>query len=226
MPAVPIACMAAWSACWCLPCFALISVLGNEKFLVFLSSFRYPLAGEFAITSTLARANRIPSDWGLEVGTLAEVFRNASAKRCCQIDLGRLYEHKHQPLSPDDPGKGLMKMARDILISIYRTLASRGVVLDRGHFITLRAAYVRVAQDAIRQYHADAIMNSLEFDRHGEEEAIEAFSHQITQSGEAFHDDPSGAEAMPTWTRVLSAFPDFPTRLRDAAIRDEKEFAS
>ena len=100
---------------------ALISMIGPDSFLVFLRSFRYPLAGEFAVTSTLARSNRIPCDWGLEVGTLAEVFRNTSTKRCCQIDIGQKYEHKHQDLSIDDPGRGLMKMTSDILTSIFRT---------------------------------------------------------------------------------------------------------
>ncbi len=203
---------------------ALITVMGNDDFLVFLNSFRYPLAGEFAVTSTLARSNRIPCDWGLEVGTLAEVFRNTSPKRCCQIDLGRLYEHKHQELSLDDPSKGLMKMTADILTSIFRTLASRGLVFDPGHFVSLRAAYLRTAQDAIRQYHADALMNSLAYDRHAEEIAIEGFAGQITASGEEFHADPSGSEAMPTWTRVLSAFPSFPRRLRGAVREDAAEY--
>ena len=203
---------------------ALISVLGNDEFVLFLNSFRYPLAGEFAVTSTLARSNRIPSDWGLEVGTLAEVFRNTSPKRCCQVDLGRLYEHKHQALSLDDPTKGLMKMTGDILTSIFRTLASRGMVFEPGHFVSLRAAYLRTAQDAIRQYHADALMNSLIYDRHSEEQAIEGFAGQITASGEEFHRDPSGSEAMPTWTRVLSAFPAFPMRLRAAAQEDAAEY--
>ena len=119
---------------------AMRSILGPDPFLIFLQSFRYPLAGEFAVTSTLARSNRIPCDWGLEVGTLAEVFRNTSTKRCCQIDIGQIYEHKHQALSLEDPNRGLMKMTTDILTSIYRTLASRGIVLEPGHFISLRAA--------------------------------------------------------------------------------------
>ena len=204
---------------------ALISVLGNDDFLLFLNSYRYPLAGEFAVTSTLARSNRIPSDWGLEVGTLAEVFRNTSPKRCCQVDLGRLYEHKHQALSLDDPTKGLMKMTADILSSIFRTLASRGIVFEPGHFVTIRSAYLRTAQDAIRQYHADSLMNSLHYERHSEEAAIEGFSEQIMASGVEFHQDPAGSEAMPTWTRVLSAFPDFPQRLRTAAAEDAIEHA-
>ena len=202
---------------------ALISILGRRVPFVFLQSFRYPLAGEFAVTSTLARSNRIPSDWGLEVGTLAEVFRNTSPKRCCQIDLGRLYEHKHQTLSVREPDQGLMKMASDILISIFRTLASRGVVFQPGHFVTLRSAYLRTAQDVIRQYHADAAVNSLVYDRHTEEEAVEGFSQRITVIGQEFFDEPSGAEAMPTWARVMAAFPNFPQRLREAARLDDWE---
>ncbi len=202
---------------------AMISVLGSDKFLVFVRSFRYPLAGEFAVSATLARSNRIPCDWGLEVGTLAEVFRNTSPKRVCQVDLGRAYEHKHQPLSLDDRSRGLMGMASDILTSILRTLMSQGMVVTRGHLLSIRNSYVRLAQDAIRQYHADALMNSLVYDRHGEEEAIEAFAEQITAAGEAVFEDPSGASALPTWTRVVAALPDFSARLRQMADDDQTE---
>jgi len=203
---------------------ALMSIIGPEPFLVYLDSFRYPLSGEFAVTSNLARSNRIPSDWGLEVGTLAEVFRNTSVKRVCQVDLCRLYEHKHQPYSLDDASKGLMKMATEILTTIFRTLASRGVALETGHFITLRSAYLRAAQDAIRQYHADALINGVEFDRHNEEQAIEALAERIMAAGELFQQDPGGGEAIPNWTRVLTAFPDFPQQLRDAVTADAEEF--
>lgn len=202
---------------------ALIAVLGYDRFLVYLDSFRYPLSGEFAVTSTLARSNRIPSDWGLEVGTLAEVFRNTSIKRICQVDLGRLYEHKHQVLSLEDTSRGLMKMATDILTSIFRTLASMGKVLDDGHFVTLRSAYLRHAQDAIRQYHADALINGLEFDRHVEEQAIEGFAGRIIAAGETFRSDPLGGEAIPNWTRVLTAYPDFPQQLREAVQQEAEQ---
>jgi len=204
---------------------ALQTVLGTEEFLVFLSTFRYPLAGEFGVTSMLARSNRIPSDWGLEVGTLAEVFRNTSPKRVCQVDLGVAYEHKHQELSLDNKQGGLMKMTGDILSSIFRTLTSRGVVFSPGHFRSIRSAYLRAAQDAIRQYHADALMNGLIYDRHTEEQSIESFAELITETGRIVHEDPSGGVSMPTWTRVLATFPNFPQELRDAAEADRREFA-
>ncbi len=205
---------------------SLIAILGSDPFLLYLDSFRYPLSGEFAISATLARSNRIPSDWGLEVGTLAEVFRNTSAKRVCQVDLCVRYDHKHRELSLDDPQNGLMKMAADILSTLFRTLASRGTVVDAGHVTTLRAAYLRVAQDMIRQYHADALVNDLSYDRHAEERAVEGFADQILVAGDAFRRDPLGGEAIPNWARVLTAFPDLPSRLRAAAREDENEFGS
>lgn len=204
---------------------ALISILGYERFLVYLDSFRYPLAGEFGVTSNLARSNRIPSDWGLEVGTLAEVYRNTSIKRVCQVDLCQQYEHKHQSLSLNDPSQGLMKMANDILMTIFRTLASMGTVLQAGHFVTLHSAFLRSAQDCVRQYHADSILNGLQYDRHEEEMAVEGFAQQIIVAGELFQRDPSGGEAIPNWTRVLAAFPDFPDQLRQAVEADANELA-
>ena len=73
-----------------------------------------------------------------------------------------------------------MKMAGDILTNIFSTLASRGAVIQPAHFITLRSAYLRSAQDAIRQYHTDALVNDLQYDRHIEEQAIDGFAQQIT----------------------------------------------
>jgi glucosyl-3-phosphoglycerate synthase len=195
---------------------ALMQTFPSSLFVRFLGNFRYPLSGEFSLTRNLARTNRIPSDWGLEVGTLAEVFRNTSLKRICQTDLCRLYEHKHQALSLDDKNSGLIKMAGDILTTIYRTLASQGEVMSEATFITLRASYLRIAQDCIRQYAADAVVNDLEYDRHSEEAAIDGFAECVTSAGEVFRADPNGAEAIPNWTRVRAAFPDFTDRLRDA----------
>lgn len=195
---------------------ALLQIFPSSRFIHFLANFRYPLAGEFSLTRNLARSNRIPSDWGLEVGTLAEVFRNTSLKRICQVDLCRLYEHKHQSASLDNKQAGLMKMAIDILTTVYRTLASQGVILGEDTFITLRSLFLRTAQDCIRQYAADARVNGLHYDRHDEETMIDAFGSCITTAAEIFRADPNGAEAIPNWTRVRAAFPDFVERLHDA----------
>ena len=63
------------------------AVLGPIPLLEYLESFRYALAGECSMTTDLVRANRIPADWGLEIGVLAEVFRNSALKRVCQVEL-------------------------------------------------------------------------------------------------------------------------------------------
>ena len=195
---------------------ALMKIYPDSEFLRFLVSFRYPLSGEFSLTRNLARTNRIPSDWGLEVGTLAEVYRNTSLKRVCQTDLCRLYEHKHQDFSIEEKNAGLMRMATDILTTIYRTLASQGVLLSDAIFTSLRASYLRMAQDCIRQYAADAVINDLSFNRHVEEMSIDAFADCITTAADIFRADPRGAEAIPNWTRVRAAFPDFTRKLREA----------
>jgi glucosyl-3-phosphoglycerate synthase len=109
---------------------ALVKIIGFHPLLVFFDSFRYILAGEFSMDVKLARINKIPGDWGLEVGTLAEVYKNTSINRVCQVDIAENYEHKHQELSPEDASKGLNKMCVDICKSIFRTLASEGIVFS------------------------------------------------------------------------------------------------
>lgn len=186
---------------------AMRSVLGPVPFLEYLDSFRYALAGECSMTVDLARINRIPADWGLEVGLLAEVFRNCSPKRICQVELVPNYEHKHQPLSEGDPARGLHRMVTDIASSLIRNLASYGVEFDAGFLNTLIAAYVRTAQDAIARYSDDAALNGLVFDRHAEEVAVETFSRALRVAGLDFVRDPMGAPQIPNWSRVAAALP-------------------
>lgn len=201
----------------------LLSMIGQHPFLDYLDSFRYPLAGEFSMLADLARVNRIPGDWGLEIGVLAEIYRNASIKRICQVDLCENYEHKHQALSPDDPQKGLMKMVIDITKSLLRNLAAEGLVFDTAFFNTLRTAYVQAAQDAIKKYEDDAIINGLVFDRHGERIAVEAFTQGIKIAAEEFVQDPLGIPLITNWNRVISAIPDFFERLENAVDVDNAE---
>jgi glucosyl-3-phosphoglycerate synthase len=196
------------------------SVLGPVPLLDYLESFRYPLAGECSMTIELVRANRIPADWGLEVGVLAEVYRNCSLKRICQVELVENYDHKHQDLSEHDPRGGLHRMVRDIAASLIRNLASYGVGFDSGFLNTMIAAYVRTAQDAIARYSDDAKLNGLRFDRHEEEVAVETFSGALRAAGLDFVNDPMGSPQIPNWSRVISAMPDFLDDLRSAVEAD------
>jgi glucosyl-3-phosphoglycerate synthase len=203
---------------------AMKAVLGQHPLLDYLDSFRYPLAGEISITTDLARINRIPSDWGLEIGTLVEVYRNCSQKRICQVELTENYDHRHQDLSEHDATRGLHRMVRDIASSAIRNLASYGVQFDSGFLNTLTAAYRRTAQDAIASYNDDAALNGLVFDRHEEEFAVETFSGALRAR-------PASTSCAIRWksrrsrtgTASPSALPDFLDELREAVEQDAAE---
>lgn len=199
---------------------ALEKILGYHPLLVFFDSFRYILAGEFSMDVNLARINRIPGDWGLEVGTLAEVYRNTSINRVCQVDIADNYEHKHQALSPEDATKGLHKMCVDICKSVFRTLASEGIVFSDGFFKTLVATYARTAQDMLKRYEDDASINGLIFDRHEESLAVETFTQGIRKASEVITKDPLGVPLIASWDRVIAAIPNILDTIREAVEAD------
>ena len=201
---------------------SLEKLLGPLPLLVYLDSFRYPLAGEFSMITDLARINRIPGDWGLEVETLAEVYRNCSLKRICQVELCETYEHKHQPLSAGDPKTGLMKMSIDIAKAIFRNLAIEGASLSESLLNTLLITYLRTAQDTIKRYNDDAAINGLLFDRHQETVAVEAFTRAIQIAGEEFQENPLYSPLISNWNRVTSAIPDFLEQLH-AVVEEENQ---
>jgi glucosyl-3-phosphoglycerate synthase len=197
--------------------------LGSNEFLDYLDSFRYILAGEFSMDIELARRIRIPGDWGIEVGVLAEVYRNCAIRRVCQVDLTENYEHKHQPLTLEDPNKGLLKMGTDIAKCIFRTLASRGHTLTRDFFHSLRSSYVRVAQDLIARYEYDSEINGLKYDRHEEGSQAEAFVRCIVSAGEQFFEMPMEVPHIPNWNRVISAIPGAFSLLTESIERDNRD---
>ena len=201
---------------------SLQSIIGENPFLIYLDTFRYPLSGEMSLDHDIIRRARIPADWGIEVGILAEVFRVSSPKSICQVDIAECYDHKHQELSPRDPGKGLNKMAVDIVKSIFLTLAGHGVKLDRGIFDTLLSAYMRKAEDTMRFYGADAEINGLTYDRHGEELAVATFVRSIRGAAREYLNDPLGNPMIPNWNRVEAALPDFLDSFSRAVQIDNK----
>jgi len=195
---------------------AVETTVGRTSFISYLSAFRYPLAGELAYSADLLRRVRIPSDWGLEVGLLFEVLRQRSPRRICQVDIADQFEHKHQPLSPDDPTVGLHRMALDIVKHLLRTLCSAGIVLPGGSFQSMRVAYQRFAEDAVADYLAVAAFNGLLFDKNEEEDAVDTFSVALKEGCEQFVVDPLGAPLLPNWARVDSAMPGAGDRLVEA----------
>ncbi|MDH5467153.1 MAG: glycosyl transferase [Candidatus Aminicenantes bacterium] len=199
---------------------ALEKILGYLPFLVYMDSFRYALSGEIALRRDLALAMRIPSDWGLEVGTLAEVYRNMALNRICQVDIADTYEHKHQELIPDNPERGILKMSIDITKSVFRTLATEGVQFSEGFFKTLNNIYLKIAQEAVVRYENDAAINHLNFDRHSELGCVEAFAVGIKLAGETFWENPSKPNLLPNWHRVSAAVPEFFSLMRKAVAED------
>ncbi len=198
-------------------------ILGPLPLLEFLEAFRYPLAGEFSMKTALVRQIRIPSDWGLEVGIMSEVFRNVSPQRVCQVGLCDNYDHKHQELSRDDPTRGLHRMVIDIATSLFRNLASVGVQFDAGFLNTLGAAYLRQAQDTVGAYADEALINGLFFDQHDEEVMVETFTAGLRAAGLAFVRNPMRVPLIPNWHRVIAALPDFLTDLRYAVEIDQRD---
>ena len=187
---------------------ALRQCLGQNDYLDYLDSFRYPLAGEFAMHINVVRNLRIPSDWGLEIGVLSEVHRRYTTQRICQVDLAGAYDHKHQQVSFDDPSTGLHKMSRDITKAMFRKLAIGGEVLSPEIFRSLKASYYRNALDMVERYGNLAAINGLDFDTHNEEELVEVFAQAIMDAGEDFLSYPMESPFISSWARVQSAVPD------------------
>ena len=187
--------------------------LQYSKFLTYLQSFSYPLAGELAMYSDLATHLRIPNNWGLELGLLAELYRNAAYRRICEVDLG-FYDHRHKQVGENS----LLKTAEESFGTLLRTLTEMENIEVSEPFLTsLQVAYRRLAQDKIRQYHAEAICNNFDFNRHEEEVDVDLLCNIVTSGGKKYLQDPIRAQ-LPDWLRTISAMPDIRERLRDQAI--------
>lgn len=202
---------------------ALQKTIGHCDYLDYLRAFRYPLSGEFALRTAPLPDLRIPSDWGLEIGVLSEAWRNLAPHSVCQVEIADSYDHKHQPVSPDDANTGLSRMSIDISKSIFRKLAADGTVFTEEIFRTLKATYYREALDLLECYYNDARMNGLSLDRHAEENIIELFAQNIVEAGRAFLENPSETPFIPTWNRVHSADPSLMTDMLSAVAADAAE---
>jgi glucosyl-3-phosphoglycerate synthase len=187
--------------------------LRYSRFLTYLQSFNYPLAGEIALYSDLAAHLRVPSDWGLELGLLSEVYRNSSYGRICQVDLG-FYDHRHKDVDQN----GLLKTAEDSFITLLRTLTeTENVDVSKPFLTSLQVSYRRLAQDKIRQYHADATCNRLTFDRHEEEANVDSLCSAILNGGIKYLENPVRAQ-LPDWLRAMAAMPNIREKLRRQAV--------
>lgn len=203
---------------------ALKKTIGHCDYLEYMDSFLYPLAGEFSFRRDVLNDIRIPSDWGLEIGVLSEMFRNYSSNRLCQVDIAATYDHKHQDLSIDNDQGGLSKMSVDITKALIRKLATEGETFSAERIRTLKATYYRIALDYVENYSSDAAMNGLKLDIHCEEKAVEMFAQNILTAGNTFLEQPMETPFIPSWNRVISAMPDVLEELKNAVELDNIEF--
>lgn len=205
---------------------ALKKIYGDMEYLQYMDSFRYSLAGEFSFRKDVLNDIRIPSDWGLEIGVLSEMYRNYSSNRLCQVDIADMYDHKHQNLSEQNDQEGLSKMSIDIAKALFRKLATQGQTFSTETFRSIKATYYRIALDLVETYHSDAVINGLSLDIHKEEKAVEMFAKNIMKAGETFLDNPMQTPFIPSWNRVISAKPDVLKCLLQAVEADYEKYSS
>ena len=197
-------------------------ILGYNAFIEYLDNFRYALSGEFAFTCNLAKGIRISPTWGLEISMLSEVYQKTSVNRICQVEVIETYEHKHQLLERNDPGRGLIRMATDIGHALFRVLSEDGLVMSEAFFRTLLTSYIQESRIAIEKYYALALLNGLTYDRHEEIEAVDAFVVSLKIAMEEFVKDPVGCPMLAAWVRVWAAMPGFSERLYSIVEKDNR----
>ncbi|MFC7071885.1 glycosyl transferase family 2 [Halovenus rubra] len=159
----------------------------DDKLLDYLSAFRYPLAGEFALTATAARQVRAQRTWGLEIGLLGEAYAVAGRDGSAQVDLG-VHRHDHRPV---DGSGGLSTMADDVAKALFRVLADHDIDPE---YAQLREKYQKSADKLIEQYAADSSFNGLAYDRQREREQVQTYASSIQP--------PARDDRLPPWENI------------------------
>jgi glucosyl-3-phosphoglycerate synthase len=181
---------------------ALRKVLQKMEFLDYMADFRYPLSGEFATFASTANELRFPSDWGIEVGILSEMYRIVRPHRICQVEITPRYDHKHQEVG-QEPDAGLARMVSDIARTFFTQLSSSGCVLNAETLRTLRHTYLANARGYVKTYEDHSTMNRLQqFDMHQELAAIEVFAGVLEKAFDEFQNHLFGSPLIPEWRRI------------------------
>jgi glucosyl-3-phosphoglycerate synthase len=142
------------------------------------------------------------SDWGIEVGILAEMYRITRPHRICQVEITSRYDHKHQEAG-EDPKAGLLKMVSDITRTFFTHLASGGSILTQDFLRTLRHTYLANARGCVRIFESYAEMNGLKkCDRHQELGLIEVFASALDSAFGEYQNHPFGSPTIPDWRRI------------------------
>ena len=191
---------------------ALRAEAGEHGYLRYLEAFRYPLAGETAMTSEVAASLRIPGHWGMDIGILSDVYAQCEPSGICQVSVANAYDHKHQDLSADDATAGLRRMSVDVAATILRRVGSESLDSTSG----LCDAYLAAARDLIRHYANDAEINGYLVDAAAEEATVEVFARSVADAVEACRAKPREDELNPSWRQVLQRAPEVAPMLLEA----------
>ncbi len=208
--------------------FPLLSALQEmhpgSRLLRFLRGFRYPLSGGFAMTSDMVMNLQIPAHWGLEMGLLAEVYRNVVPQRVSQVDLG-FFDHKHQKVGSSD-NEGLRKMCRDIVLVLLAALQrEEHIIVTSEYLATLEELYEATAKRLVHSYAIDASFNGLPHERAAEEALVDRFLEVL----ENFHREfATGSlkllrKSLPNWRRINAIDITFRKQLLEAVYADIEE---
>ena len=168
----------------------LLRALSDERddpIVRYLNAFRYPLAGEFAVTGEMATHLRSPRGWGLEIGTLGDAFDQAGFEGSAQVDLG-MHEHDHRPVAGTG---GLGSMANEVGQTLFTVLEEHGV---SPAYERLPERYQAVGTQMVAQYGADAGFNGLSYDAKAERAQVERYRDAITK--------PGTDDRLPSWTNA------------------------
>ena len=177
---------------------ALVRTAGHRPLLDYLASFRYPLAGECAMSRELAAALPMHPGWGLEIGLLCESFRRTEPRRVAQVDGGSDYDHRHHPLG--DESGGLFRMSRDIALALLPQLAEEGAPIDAPFLAALAASFARESAEAVRRYRHLALINGLA-PAPDDAEAAALFARALAEAGRE-HLTAAAPFTLPAWTEM------------------------
>lgn len=190
----------------------------------FLADCRYPLAGEVAFSRALATELPVHGGWGLEIGTLAEVYRRQGRFRACQVDIADEYEHRHRAIGgPVSDATGLVTMVEQILMTLMDALRRDGVAVDARLLRYVLIHHRHEVQRLLEAYEADAAINGLAYDHALEASTAEQFSvafERCIAQGLC-----AGAPVHPSWQDVQTAAPRAAQLFADLAIGSELDRA-
>lgn len=162
----------------------------THPYLTYLQSFRYPLAGEFAVTTEFGRSIRPPPSWGLEVAILGDAFDYGGFRGTVQVDLGR-HEHHHRSVCGS---AGLEGMSHRVVETLLQTLEAHGIDVE---YDALTDRFLAMGNRLVDQYHADAAFNGFEYDAADERDQVERYANSVAP--------PAAIDRLPSWRETSLA---------------------